>query len=332
MLVARWRESVWLVLGLIASGLPVAALFMANPGSFAGHQNEVSVLGNDPFAVGVLRSAYGTSSVPALLLQQAWRVATTFNARGDVSLQIGWGGSMLDTVSAALLPAALLLALVRWRHWQYALCLAWFGAVAGAGMLTIDAPWWPRLAALLPAVALLIGVLLAESGRLLERSLGRYRRLVAAGSAVVLLCIAIGNLRVVFVDYPRAAIQALPMEGTLVGRFLAHAPGADRTVLLSDGSMYLNYEAVRFLAPHSAGCTLLPGAPLGQCPLARDSRLFVLLPGRAGDLAWLQNQRPEGRAVLVGTYGYGTARILAYELPATPRSASRVAQRGEPSS
>jgi hypothetical protein len=121
------------------------------------------------------------------------------------------------------------------------------------------------------------------------------------------------------------------MEGTLVGRFLAHAPGADRTVLLSDGSMYVDYETVRFLAPHAAGCTVMPGAPLSQCPLARDSRLFVLLPGRAGDLAWLKNQRPGGRAVLVGTYGYGSARILAYELPAMPRSAPRVAQPGESS-
>jgi hypothetical protein len=271
---------------------------------------------------------YGTASVLALLLQQAWRVATTFNARGDVSLQIGWGGSMLDTVSAALLPAALLLALLRWRHWPYALCLGWFGAVAGAGMLTIDAPWWPRLAALLPAVALLIGVLLAESGRLLARYLAEYRKLVAAGIAAVLLCIAIGNLRLAFVDYPAAALQAAPMKVTLLGRFLAHAPGADRTVLVSDGSMDINYETIRFLAPHAAGCTLMPGAPLSQCPLARNSRLFVLLPGRVGDLGWLQRQRPGGRVVLVGTYAYGSARILAYELPATHSAASQVARPG----
>jgi hypothetical protein len=217
------------VLGLIASGLPIAALFMANQGTFRGRQDAVSILAANPEASWWVHSMYGTASMLGVLLQQAWRVATTFNARGDVSLQIGWGGSMLDTVSAALLPAALLLALLRWRHWQYALCLGWFGVVAGAGMLTIDAPWWPRLAALLPAVALLIGVLLAESGRLLERYLTWYRHPVAAGLAVVLLCITIGNLRLVFVDYVQATAQAAPMEATLLGRFLAHAPGADRT-------------------------------------------------------------------------------------------------------
>jgi hypothetical protein len=325
-LAARWRETAWLVLGVIARGLPIAALFVANPGTFSGRQDAVSILAKNPEASGWVHSLYGTSSLLAVLLQQAWRVATTFNTHGDASLQIGWGGSMLDTVSAALLPAALLLALVRWRQWQYALCLAWFGAVAGAGMLTIDAPWWPRLAALLPAVALLIGVLLTETARFFERSFPRYRPLIAAGVGVALLCMTIGNLRLVFVDYPAAAAQASPMEGTLVGRFLAHAPGADRTVLLSDGSMYIDYEAVRFLAPHSAGCTLMPAAPLGQCPLARDSRLYVLLPGRVGDLSWLQHERPGGRAVLVGTYGYGSARILAYERPATHRAASGAVQ------
>jgi hypothetical protein len=332
MLVARWRESLWLVLGVIASGLPIAALFMANPGTFSGRQDAVSILANHPASSGWGHSLSGTSSLLVVLLQQAWRVASTFNARGDVSLQIGWGGSMLDTVSAALLPAALLLALLRWRHWHYALCLAWFGAGAGAGMLTIDAPWWPRLAALLPAVALLIGVLLAESGRLLERSLIRYRRLVAAGIAVVLLCIAIGNLRLVFVDYPAAALQAAPMQATLLGRFLAHAPGAGRTVLLSDGSLDITYETIRFLAPHAAGCTLMPGAPLSQCPLARNSRLFVLLPGRVGDLAWLQHQRPGGRVVLVGTFAYGSARILTYELPAARPATRCCARPGETSS
>jgi hypothetical protein len=325
-LAARWREFGWLVSGVIVSGLPVAALFMANAGSFAGHQNEVSVLGNNPFALQVLRSTYGTTSLLPVLLQQAWRIATTFNAQGDGSLQIGWGGSMLDTVSAALLPAAFLLALLRCRRWPYALCLAWVVSVAGAGILTINAPWWPRLGGFLPATALLIGVLLTETARFFERSFPRYRPLIAAGVGVALLCMTIGNLRLVFVDYPAAAAQASPMEGTLVGRFLAHAPGADRTVLLSDGSMYIDYEAVRFLAPHSAGCTLMPAAPLGQCPLARDSRLYVLLPGRVGDLSWLQHERPGGRAVLVGTYGYGSARILAYERPATHRAASGAVQ------
>lgn len=330
LLMTRWRESPWVGIGLAAAGLPIAALFLANPGSFGGHQTAVNIFGGDPETTAWVRSTYGTTAIIPVLAQQAWRIVTTFSARGDTSLIIGWPGGMLDTVSAALLPAAVGLALLRWRHWSYVLPLAWFGAVAGAGMLTTEAPWWPRLATLLPAVALLIGVLLADAAGFLQERLQQRRTLVTLGVVAVLSCIVVGNMRLVFVDFPAFARQASPMEGTLVGRYLAHAPDATHAVLLSDGSMYVDYESVRFLAPHAIGCTLMPGTMPGDssaaatCPFARTSRLYVMLPGRVGDLAALERERPGGTAVTVGTYGYGASRIVAYTLPSTRSSVARV--------
>lgn len=311
-----WRESAWIALGLLAYGLPVAALFQANPGTFAGHDTGVSILTNDPGTLAHLRSEYGTTALLPILARQTWLLLTTFNFRGDASLQIGWSGAMLDTVSAALLPVAVLLALLRWRRWPYALVLAWFGAVAAAGIITIDPPWWPRLAALLPAVALLLGALFAEATRLLTRYALPYRRVAWGGLAGLLLCMAIGNARIMFVEYPAVASQTGTMEPTLLGRFLAGAPGAQHTVLLSDGSLYVDYVVAQFLAPRSGGCTLMPNQSLSQCPIARTSRLYMLLPGRLGDLAWLQRQRPGGRVIQVASYNNGVSRIIAYELPA----------------
>jgi len=99
-------------------------------------------------------------------------------------------------------------------------------------------------------------------------------------------------------------------------------------VLLTDGSMYVNYETVRFLAPEAAqdGCSVAPGVMPGdaadKCPFSRTTRLYVMLPGRVGDLPALQRARPGGRVVPVGTYGYGANHIVAYELPPTAMSAS----------
>lgn len=315
MILARWREAGWLVVGLVVSGLPLAALFAAFPGSLVGHDTGVSILSGSPDIVGHLRSVYGSTGVVSILLQQTWKILTTFNWRPDASLQIAWTGAMLDTVSGALLPAALVLALLRVRRWPYALPLAWFGAVAAAGILTIDPPWWPRLAALAPAIALLIGALLAEASRLFETRAAIDRRMVAAALAVPLLSMAAGNVRLVFVDYPATMRQAVTMESTLVGNYLARTPNADKTVLLSDRSIDINYDPVRFLAPRSGGCTLMPGDPLSKCPLTRHSRLYVLLPGRVTDLAWLEKQRPGGTTVTIGTYSNGASRILAYRLP-----------------
>jgi hypothetical protein len=105
------------------------------------------------------------------------------------------------------------------------------------------------------------------------------------------------------------------MTATLIGDYLQHAPGASRTVLLSDGSLYVTYEAIQFLAPHSGGCTLMPGQPMRSCPDWKASRLFILLPARTTDLKSLERNRPGGRVVTVGTFDYGRARILAYQLP-----------------
>jgi hypothetical protein len=122
------------------------------------------------------------------------------------------------------------------------------------------------------------------------------------------------NLQNAFVDYPDVTRQ-VAMGPTYVGNFLRDAPGAGHTVMLSDGSYFLTYEPIQFLAPKAKGCTLLPNVAPNSCPIWNTSRLFVLLPGRVKDLPALERSHPGGRVVSIATYSYGTAHILAYELP-----------------
>lgn len=134
-----------------------------------------------------------------------------------------------------------------------------------------------------------------------------------------ILCLLLGwmavdNVRNAFVDYPDVTRQ-VAMGPTYVGNFLRDAPGAGHTVMLSDGSYFLTYEPIQFLAPKAKGCTLLPNVAPKSCPIWNTSRLFVLLPGRVKDLPALERSHPGGRVVSIATYSYGTAHILAYELP-----------------
>jgi hypothetical protein len=313
LLLQRRRELFWMVAGVLIAGLPVIGLFQAVPGSFNGHQGSVNIFSSDPNTVGHLVSVYGHIGTLRLIQEQAWRVLSTFSARGDASELFGpWGGGLLDGVTASLLPVAVFLTLFRSRQWQYLACLAWFVAVVVAGILTIDPPIWPRLSALTPAVALMVGVLLADLWGIFERR-GVNVLAISVTLAILLGAIAAENLHEVFADYP-AAMRQTSMGPTDVGLFLAGAPGASNTVLLSDGSFFLDYEPIRFLAPAAAGCTLMPGQPLSACPVASSSKLFVLLPGRVRDLPLLERQRPGGRVITVGTFSYGAARIVAYEL------------------
>jgi hypothetical protein len=314
LLFARWREIGWMVLGAVIGGWPVAALFAANPGTFNGHQTQIMILNSDPGLKGHLVSEYGNVGMLDIVRQQLWKVLTTFNARSDSSAVFEWTGKpLLDTVSAALLPAAVALALLRWKRWEYTVCLAWFGAIVAASTLTIDPPDWPRLFAVVPAVALLLGVFLADVWAFFEL---RVRpRLVVAVALLGIMGIGAGeNLHEAFVHFPAVSRQ-YAMAPTYLGNFLNHAPGASNTVLLSDGGYYLSYESVRFLAPHAGGCTLMPGQAVKTCPGYKTSRLFVLQPGRLKDLPALERQKPGGKVVQVATYDYGASRIVAYELP-----------------
>lgn len=320
LLFARWREIVWCGVGTVVAGLPVAALFRSQPGTFGGHQVAVSVLGNDPGTRAQVAGEYGTLNLPVVLWHQIGRLLPTFNVTPDATAMFGpWGGSMLDVVTAALLPAAVVLAVLRIRNWQYSVPLIWIGAVLLGGVLTLDPPNWPRTTALLPALALVIGVLLAEIWNV-SRSFIQSRVIALFVMVGLLSWMAVANLDLVFRSFPDATLQT-SMTATNVGKFLQHAPDAHHGVLLSDGSMYITYEAIQFLAPHASGCTLMPGQAPRTCPLFKTSRLFIVLPGRIHDLPWLERGRPGGKIVTISGADSTGNHIVAYELPMKPRSA-----------
>jgi len=94
-----------------------------------------------------------------------------------------------------------------------------------------------------------------------------------------------------------------------------------RAALLVEEALFIGYDTMRFLAPRSGGCTLVPGQMPDQpsvqttCPFADRSRVYVILPPRAADLPALRRLHPGGKVVDVGTWGYGSNHIIAYELP-----------------
>ncbi len=307
----RWREVLWFALGLFVALIPIVALFGTDPTSFNGHQAAVSILDRSIDMRNHLTSEYGTASLPTVIRDQIWRTITTFNVRGDSSEQIGWSGPMFDWLTAAFVIPALLLAMLRWKRWQYGVCLAWFWAVVGAVVLTADPPWWPRLSALLPAVILLVAALVNAIWVSLERAFGTRMPAVAL-TAVLLGVITFLNLQTEFNDYPSAVQQHGTMGPTLVGNFLASHAQARHTAFISDGSFSLLYEPIRFLAPQADGCTILPNQPWSTCPTIAETQVFILLPGAVGNLSRLQRTYPHGKVVSIGTTESGAARYLAF--------------------
>jgi hypothetical protein len=164
----QWRHYVPRLLALVIAGTltiaPQVVYFAKHPEPLVSRQRGVFLFNNLPH----LESAYHTDDWGEILRQQAIRSLLVFNARGDSSGQYGFDEPMLDKLTAGLLVVGLGLSL--WRlpqggHWVLHLWF-WPHLLLGS-ILTVDAPFVPRLAALMPVPFIWAGVALGGWWKLL---------------------------------------------------------------------------------------------------------------------------------------------------------------------
>lgn len=136
---------------------PFIGTWLVEPMRFLQRHREVSMFGADQLRH--MEQVYGVEGVQAVLLKNAERIGLTFFLYGDSSTHFGWEWPMLDPISGAFLLLGigfLVLHLDRLRIWQL---LSWFlGVLVLGGMLTLNAPFWPRLMPVLPVAALVVAL------------------------------------------------------------------------------------------------------------------------------------------------------------------------------
>jgi hypothetical protein len=315
---ARWRNFGWLTVGILVAGLPIIALFMSRPEAFGGHQDAVFIFNSREGTQTHLFSTYGTNDPLVILGNQFMRNLLTFVNRADSSLQVGYNNALVDPVTAVLLAVALLFGLAyTFKHWQYTLCTAWFFSVFFSGVLTIDPPWWPRLSAFLPAIALLIGAMLSSILTLVQ---GWFKSRPAKAVPAFVLVILLGvvgalNLRTIFVDFPANGQRSLLIGSTLLGHYLAKQPENVRTLYLTDNSIYLESEAVVFLAPKVSanGCTLRQEYSGSNCGTFSEYDLFIMMRSQLPNLDFLKKRFPDGKVEIISTDAEHGTDIVAFK-------------------
>jgi len=306
----------WLPLGFVVGAAPVGALIVSTWGAFTLRTRQVLILGGTPDAQQQVAALYGKSSTWHILYEQFWAMMQTFNFSVDTSLSYLLPHQLLDPVSAALLPAALAYALCQLPRASSALCLGTFMAiVVTGGVLTIAQPYWPRLIALLPILALLIAYLLDA---LYIELLKTFRSTLPATAATLalLLTIGVGNCWWYFGQYLPSAGRNWLAEQMVVGEYLRSLPDHPRAYSLANPTFLLRTPQIRFLAPGVPLCTVAvqPDLNFSICPPSPPiDRVFIVTSSQLALLPSLYRHFPGGALRLLQRFDGGQA-IYVYRV------------------
>lgn len=293
LLLRRWKGLLLLLAaGLLATG-PYLLFHLSHFDSFMGRTRQVYAL--SPGNVTHLLHKYNTTSRARMMLEQTWRSLLTFNYTGDSSTQFGFNRPLMNPALAPLLVLGLAIVTRRFRSAGYALLLIWFvTAVVLGSVLTIDAPFWPRLVILLPAAAILTAIalelVLRTAIELIRRRPSPAPILIPA--AAVLAVVGYENWRL----YSHGSLRTFVAPIAWVGRLIGESPPGTGYCMIR-GPLTLADRVPQFLAK---GHDLMdvPPEELGEYKqrCIAEGRVWVILrPDHDELLASLNREWPDAR-------------------------------------
>jgi 4-amino-4-deoxy-L-arabinose transferase-like glycosyltransferase len=268
-----------------------------------------------------------------ILAEQFLRAAGAFHVFPDRTVWYGTPRPLLGFLAGAFALLGLAWAVAHWRERRYFLVLIWFWSVIiTGGMLTESPPSSQRLVIAIPAVALLVAIGLAQTARLARRLLQpgvprpdslqphSFRPRWAKSENVVLglliAIIAVSSVHFYFVDFaPSGRYGSQNGEtATMIGHYLHDLDGGYRAYFFGAPRIYWSFGTMAFLAPNVPGQDVVE--PLAALPDFVDqgrSAVFIFLPERSGELAWVQQAYPGGTRREFRDAG-GNVRFTVYEV------------------
>jgi hypothetical protein len=293
LLLRRWKGLLLLLAaGLLVTG-PYLLFHLRHFDSFMGRTRQVYVL--SPGNVTHLLHKYNTTSRARMMLEQSWRSLLTFNYTGDSSTQFGFNRPLMNPALAPLLVLGLAIGARRLRHAGYALLLIWFvTAVVLGSVLTIDAPFWPRLVVLLPAAAILTAVAL---DLVLRTAIELIRRRPSPGTillpaAAILAVVGYQNWR----WYSHGSLRTFVAPIAWVGRLIGETPPGTGYCMIR-GPLTFADRVPQFLAKGHDMLDVPPGelSEYKQRCIAERRVWVILRPDHDELLASLNREWPDAR-------------------------------------
>jgi hypothetical protein len=310
---------VLLVLGFLVAGGPMLSFAVAHPGEWNARLNQVGIIQSGWLAREP--GLTGKSSV-YILAEQFVRAAGAFHVHPDRTVWYGADRPLLDPVSGVFAILGMAWAVAHWRERrQFLVLLLFWSVIISGGMLTESPPSSQRLAMAIPAVALLVATGLERTATLARRMAGAARRRwqdVVLGLAV--LALGASNVWFYFAKFtPTRRYGSRNGEtATMMGHYLRDLEGDYQAFFLGAPRMYWSFGTMGFLAPDVPAVDVVEplSAPpdFGMDGSGERGVVFLFLPERAGELAWVQPAYPDG--IVRQTYdAAGELRFMAYEVP-----------------
>jgi 4-amino-4-deoxy-L-arabinose transferase-like glycosyltransferase len=297
----RWLREHWRGLSImwiaaLVVFAPMGVYFVQHPWHFMSRTSFVFVLGNQGWA----DTPYPRESAVLTLLGQAARVLPLFNRGGDTSGQYGYLGPMLDFVTSILFVLGLGYGFARALRPRYFFLLIWFWAtIIAGGILTLPAPFVPRLAGMLPVVALFAALAGSATLDVLRAAWADNKATRAILGALVALTLGVAcflNYDIYFNDYlPTVQGWAMREPATAIARYVNSLGDDYEFYLLGEPRLYVRHGTIRFIARDIIGTDVVD--PSLYIPLrsgGEKNAAYVLLPSHLHHLSNLQQYYPRG--------------------------------------
>lgn len=288
---------IFIIAALVAGG-PMFAYATNRPDDYNARANQIGILQSGWLVNETLRTGKPQAEI---LLDQFWRAALSFNAYPDRTGWYGLDAPLLDRLSGTLFILGIFSATLWSLHDRRLVPMAawWWSAILTGGMLTDTTPSSQRLITTsIPAmffVAWAIEHFVSAPGRRLPQIAA-----AMAGAAVVLL-LSIISINIYFNEYTPQRLFAgeHAMIGTMVSEHVIEDLGPDTQIYFFGAPrMYGNIGTMRYLLADIPKIDV--DEPLESRfdpdPLPeKRNLLFIFLPERLGELAWVQEAFPGGQ-------------------------------------
>ncbi len=294
---------------------PLALYFLEHPHQFISRTQSVFLFSN---LDGLQRTHGTTQPLPAFLVQ-AQRMLLLFNQGPDRSGQYGYQGAMLDFLSAIFFVLGLAYITLHWRESKHLFLLLWFWlTLIVGGMLTLPAPFTPRLAGMIPLPFILAGLALEKARGVLAQVWGQGRLARSTLTTLMILVLSVAgfiNYRTYFVEYINSIQGWAQREAaTVVAKYIRSLGDDYEVYLLGAPKLYLRHGTIRFIARRYEGVDV--HNPEGYIPLrerVERNVAYIILPHRLDQLPLLRRYYP-GATLRSFTRPTGEIRFMALEV------------------